>query len=140
MSVEEGAAIRLIPHSASTFASNVDWLCFSLSVTSAFVLAIVLFLMAYFSIKYHHTTSADRGPDAISAHHNAIEITWTAVPFVIFLSSSFGRRGFISECTWRRPGRSKSRSSANSGCGNFSTRTARASSRTFTCRSVSRFG
>jgi cytochrome c oxidase subunit II len=81
--------IPLFPRAASTFAPSIDALTLVFTAMSGLVVVGVFSLMLYFAIKYHHTSRADRSPGLAERHHNAIEITWMAVPFAIFLGMFF---------------------------------------------------
>ena len=77
----------LFPDSASNFAPSVDHLYLALVVLCAAVAFLVLIVALFFCVKYRRGSQADRTPP--SGSPTPIEMTWTAIPFVIFLGIFF---------------------------------------------------
>ncbi|MEE9405564.1 MAG: cytochrome c oxidase subunit II [Algisphaera sp.] len=83
-----------MPENAGGFADNVDFLNGFILAVSYFFVAVIAFLMIYFSIKYRQT---DRADVSHGAHHStAIEIAWT-LPIVAIVTFVFvvGFTGFL---------------------------------------------
>jgi cytochrome c oxidase subunit 2 len=69
------------PTPASTTASRVDEIYFSLLCLSVFVLAVVFLPMIYFLFKYRRGKKANRKPLSVSTMR--VEVTWTLIPTFI---------------------------------------------------------
>jgi cytochrome c oxidase subunit 2 len=72
----------LFPKEASTIAPYMDTLYFFLVAVSLFGVAVVLFLLVFFSVRYRR----DRHPEAVQIEGSTLlEATWTIIPLAIFL-------------------------------------------------------
>jgi cytochrome c oxidase subunit II len=76
-------SVPLLPHSASTFASEVNRLYLGLLVISAAVLLLVFGLMLRFCVRYRAASTAPRGDLVEKSWH--WEVSWTAATLVAFL-------------------------------------------------------
>ncbi len=77
----------LFPSSASNFAPQVDQIYFALLVLCGAVAFAVAVVALFFCIRYRRGSKADRTPPRGKALR--LEITWTVIPFVIFLGLFF---------------------------------------------------
>ncbi|HVO33616.1 MAG TPA: cytochrome c oxidase subunit II [Elusimicrobiota bacterium] len=73
----------LFPQQASTISGSVDSLFAFLMIIAVFFSALIAFLIVFFSVKYHHTSKADRTGGTGS--HLLLEITWTVIPLCIVM-------------------------------------------------------
>jgi cytochrome c oxidase subunit 2 len=73
----------LFPDQASTLAPKVDMLFGAVLLVTAFFSTLIAFLIIFFSIKYHHTSKADRRGAPNS--HILLELAWTLIPLGIVL-------------------------------------------------------
>ena len=77
------AGFQWMPAQASSMASRIDTLFFSLlALTGTIALAIAL-LIVVFAIRYRHGSNADRSNPPTTARK--IEIAWTVTPLLIFI-------------------------------------------------------
>jgi cytochrome c oxidase subunit 2 len=68
---------------ASSFADKVDAVFLYISALTIAVLVFITFLMVYFVVRYHRS----KGGQAQDIHgHTVLEILWTAIPLVLFLT------------------------------------------------------
>ncbi|MEN6626691.1 MAG: cytochrome c oxidase subunit II [Candidatus Sumerlaeia bacterium] len=75
--------IQFFPEQASSVARQVDYLFFFLVFICTIVGVGIALALIYFSIRYHHTRAADRGPIRINTLK--IEIAWSVIPLAIFM-------------------------------------------------------
>ena len=98
--------IPLVPEEASTFAGSVDALAWALIGLSAIGFVLVTTLLVTFSIRFR--AQPRRGPTNVAdanlernPHGIALEVAWSIIPFVIFISAfAWGATLFV---TMRRP-------------------------------------
>ncbi len=77
----------IFPESASNLAPQVDHIYFALLVLCGAVTFLVFAAILFFCIRYRRGSKADRSPRKIS--QMKFEITWTVIPFFIFLGIFF---------------------------------------------------
>ncbi len=77
----------LFPSSASNFAPKVDHIYFALLLLCGAVAVLVCAAALFFCIRYRRGAKVDRTPPA--ARQWPFEVTWTAIPFLIFLGLFF---------------------------------------------------
>ncbi|MBV9008019.1 MAG: cytochrome c oxidase subunit II [Verrucomicrobia bacterium] len=77
----------LFPSSASNLAPKVDHIYFALLALCGAVAFLVCVVALYFCIRYRRGAKVDRTPPKTS--EIPFEVTWTAIPFVIFLGLFF---------------------------------------------------
>ena len=75
---------HLLPPQASTSAQQVDWLFLALTLVMLFFMAVVLFPIAWFAIKYRRNSDADRSNP--SRGSSLIEIGWTIFPIILSIA------------------------------------------------------
>lgn len=75
---------QLFPTQASTYASHVDYLIWTLTAISAFFTIAIAVMVVYFTVRYHKSKDVDRTTS--HAGHNALEITWTVIPTIMALA------------------------------------------------------
>ena len=125
----------LFPPSASSVATEMDLLYLFIAAVCAFFTVLVAALVVYFAIKYRR-----RHPDEVGADIHgslSLELTWTFIPFVLsMVMFVWGAYAVLPPGARRPPTRWTSSSSASSGCGRCSIRTACARSTRCTCRSA----
>jgi cytochrome c oxidase subunit 2 len=91
---QTGDGVTFYPERASNFAGPVDHVTLFLLAVCGFFAALIAALIVFFSIKYHHTKSADRSNP--SYFNLPIEIVWTAVPLALCLVMfAWGARLFV---------------------------------------------
>ena len=71
--------LPLIPEQASTFASKVDLLYYSLVGFSVFFSVLVFSLIFYFAVRFRRRNDEEHRPD-LSKGNLKLEIVWTAIP------------------------------------------------------------
>jgi cytochrome c oxidase subunit 2 len=81
--VDAAEGARMMLPQASSFAPNVDHLFDALLVLCGLVVIGVFAVMVVFCVKYRHGSAAERTP---SRRHLGVELTWTLVPFVLFMA------------------------------------------------------
>jgi cytochrome c oxidase subunit 2 len=83
-----------LPPEASTYAARHDFLLFTVVAITTLVTAGVLFVMAFFALRYRKGSSARRAARSDAEHlrraHRWIEITWITIPLLIFLAIGAG--------------------------------------------------
>lgn len=79
--------IRLLPHTASTLAHQVNWLYLGLLIISFLVLALVIGLMLTFCVRYRRTSATVRGALPEKSWH--FELAWTSATFLAFIGLFF---------------------------------------------------
>jgi cytochrome c oxidase subunit 2 len=77
----EGARVSPLPQ-ASSFAPDVDHLFDALLALCTLVVVAVFVVMVAFCVKYRRDSAAERAP---VRSHLGVELTWTLVPFVLFM-------------------------------------------------------
>jgi len=78
---------RLLPHSASTFASELDLLFSYLLVVSVFFALLIAVLIVYFAIRYRRRSRDESGTPILQSV--PLELAWTVIP-LLFALSFFG--------------------------------------------------
>jgi cytochrome c oxidase subunit II len=73
----------LIPEQASTFASKVDLLYYSLVVFSVFFSLLVFSLILVFAIRFRRREGRPAKAAASTAGNLRVEVVWTAIPFFL---------------------------------------------------------
>src|SRR5438094_555032 len=74
----------LLPESASEMSRQDNRLMLFAVSVALFFSTLIATLIAYFSVRYHHTVSADRSnPPELNI---PLEIAWSVVPFLIMLT------------------------------------------------------
>ena len=83
MLLNAGDKTAWLPQQASTIAAEVDSLFYFILYWTIFFLVIVVFCTFYFGWKYRN----DRGKGLTSSndHNTLLEITWTAIPFILVM-------------------------------------------------------
>lgn len=81
------AQVPLFPEQASSIAPRVDAIYFALVIFSGFFSVLVASLIFYFAIRYRRRKRDEVPP--ILESSNALEVIWTAIPFVIALGIYF---------------------------------------------------
>ena len=77
------AALHVLPESASTIAPKVDAIFWGLLAISALMTLALFAVITFFLIRYRHTSDVDRTLSRLSPTY--LEVTWTAIPIVIFM-------------------------------------------------------
>jgi cytochrome c oxidase subunit 2 len=77
------ANIIFFPHQASTTAARVDTFFYFLVAVTGSMGLLVAFLLIYFSVRYRRRPG--QGPPPVTPNPLALELFWTATPFVIFM-------------------------------------------------------
>lgn len=73
----------LTPDVASTIASKIDSITYFILLVSTFFFFLIVAMMFVFVVKYKRKTEFDK---TSSVDHNlALEVTWTAIPFVLLM-------------------------------------------------------
>jgi cytochrome c oxidase subunit 2 len=72
-----------LPDQASTIASQIDWILFTLIALSLLFAVPVVFFIIFFAIRYRAGSKADRSNQIHSS--NKIEFTWAFVPFLLMM-------------------------------------------------------
>lgn len=88
-------SFRIFPRQASTIARDVDHLFYFLMGVSVFFTLLILVVVVYLALRYRRK-SQDEFPSQ-EVHNNALEITWTIVPFLIMLVMFFWGASVYSE-------------------------------------------
>ena len=129
--------LQFFPEAASAQAGQVDAVFFFMVAVTAFFSVLIATLVVVFAVKYHRKHDDEVG---VPIHGSlALELLWTVIPFgIAMVMFVWGAKVFFDMS--RPPGRtrSKSTSSASSGCGRSSTWTGSARSTSCTSRSGSR--
>lgn len=77
----------IFPDSASNLAPSVDAIYFALLALCTFITLLVFVVALFFCVRFRRGSKADRTPR--KAGPLRFEITWTAIPFLIFLGLFF---------------------------------------------------
>ncbi|MBI5707531.1 MAG: cytochrome c oxidase subunit II [Armatimonadetes bacterium] len=77
----------LMPEQASEFAKPYDSIFFATTALTVFFIVVVVIMITVFVIRYRHGVKADRSNAPTS--HMLLEITWTAVPFILAMGMFF---------------------------------------------------
>ncbi|MBV9876176.1 MAG: cytochrome c oxidase subunit II [Verrucomicrobia bacterium] len=92
------AQIQFFPNQASKVAGQVDTLLIFLVLLTGTVTLAIAVVMIYFLAKYRKRAAADRTPP--KTENIAVEVTWSAVPFFIFLGLfGWGAKIYFKEST-----------------------------------------
>jgi len=87
-------AFQLIPHQASKFAGEVDWLFFFLIGVSVFFTVLIFGLVAYFAIRYRRRSEGEQ-PKAIHGDWR-LELVWTVIPLgLVLIMFVWGAKLFV---------------------------------------------
>ena len=68
---------------SSTFAWQVDWVNWFITLVSLFFLVLITVLMIVFVIKYRRTNG--RKSEAVATHNTPLELTWSVVPLILVI-------------------------------------------------------
>lgn len=71
-----------LPRPMSTVANQIDWIYMFIFWVSAIFFVPIVALMIYFCVKYRRRSDSDPMPVG-PTHNNALEITWTVIPFIL---------------------------------------------------------
>jgi cytochrome c oxidase subunit 2 len=77
----------IFPEQASNLAPQVDHIYFALLAVCSLVAFLIFFVALIFCIRYRRASRVDRTPPKGTGMR--LEITWTAIPLVIFLGLFF---------------------------------------------------
>lgn len=72
-----------MPPGHSTIAQDVDSLMYFIIYASIFFFGLVIFLAAYFTIKYYHRRKAEDTGEPHRDHNTKLEITWAVIPAIL---------------------------------------------------------
>src|ERR1700686_814930 len=119
----------LWPQQASTLAGHVDALYIFLLIVCGMMTLLVFGFVVYFAARFRYRPGVRAEQIEGST---ALEVTWSAIPFLILWSSLPGARWSTSKSAFRQPTRLKSTSWLSSGCGRWNTRKVSVKSTNFT--------